>query len=76
MEVGCLRDSLYADITAMQKEIQILQRQDMLLALEIVALKKLIGATPTEVALAAADPVVRTHKFGFAVDNEEDGNGT
>ncbi len=51
IEVGCLRNGLYHDIVTMQREIRDLQRQDMLLALEIVALKKLIGATPTEVAL-------------------------
>ncbi len=55
IEVGCLRDSLYHEIATMQKEIQILQRQDMLLALEIVALKELIGATPTEIGLFRED---------------------
>ncbi len=55
IETGCLRDSLYHEIATMQREIRDLQRQDMLLALEIVALKKLIGATPTELSLTKED---------------------
>lgn len=51
MGVGDFRDDVTCRLDAIQKQVRELQRNEMMLLLRIMALEKLIGATPAETAL-------------------------
>ena len=55
MEPGCCQDELYRWEETIQKRVQQLEHNEMTLLLRIMALEKLIGATPAEVALATTE---------------------
>ncbi len=57
MDVGCFRDETARRLNAAEKEIRELRRNEMTILLRVMALEKLAGVTPAEVALATATPV-------------------